>query len=183
MKVKMDVNAIREVERALSHIRNGSSTAMSRAINHTLSVTKTEAGVEIRKQVKLKAGYVRERLNIRKATVSNPMGRLETPSRGVLLTRYDNRKYARGGIGVQVKPSGGKKRMPGAFYITFANGVQAIAIRTKHGPGLGRSGGLQILHGPSVSQVYTDVKDDLQVPSGNRLIQRMAHEAERLIKK
>ena len=59
--------------------------------------------------------------------------------------------------------------------------MTAIAIRTKRGAGLGRSEGLKVLYGPSVSQVFTDVKDDLQAPSGERLIERMRHEADRLI--
>lgn len=181
MQIKMDRSAVREIEATLSHIKNGSHRAMANAINHTLSVTRTEAGREIRNQVKLKAAYVRERLRVAKATVAKPQGRISTPTRGLLLSRFDHRAYAKGGIGVQVKPTGGKRRMPGAFYITFANGVTAIAIRTKRGPGLGRSEGLKVLYGPSVSQVFTDVKDDLQAPSGERLIARMEHEAARLL--
>ncbi|TFH84812.1 hypothetical protein EQG41_20425 [Billgrantia azerbaijanica] len=185
LKVRIDEGMLRDLRRDLSHIKNGSNKAMSRAINHTLGVTRTEASTQIRKQVKLKAGYVRERLKIRKATVNKLQGAIRTPSRGVLLSRFPNRAYKRGGIGVQVKPSGGKKRMPGAFFIgpLKNSGVMAIAIRTQHGPGLGRSGGLKITYGPSVSQVFTDVKDDLQAPSGNRLMQRLAYEADRLLKR
>jgi hypothetical protein len=181
MQIKMDRAAVREIEATLQHIKNGSNRAMASAINHTLGVTRTEASSEIRKDVKLKAAYVRERLQLRKASVTRPEGRITTPTRGILLSRFPNREYVRGGVGVQVKPTGGKKRMPGAFYITFANGVTAIAIRTKRGAGLGRREGLKVLYGPSVSQVFTDVKDDLQAPSGERLIERMRHEAERLI--
>ncbi|TFH84772.1 hypothetical protein EQG41_20660 [Billgrantia azerbaijanica] len=183
IKIRIDQQAVREVYDDLAHIKNGAPRAMSRAINHTLGVTRTEASSEIRKQVKLKAGYVRDKLKIVKATTSKPMGAIRTPTRGTLLTRYPHRQYARGGIGVQVKPTGGKQRMPGAFFIRFGNGVQAIAIRTKYGPGLGRSEGLKVLYGPSTSQVFTDVKDDLQAPSGNRLMQRLAYEADRLLKR
>ncbi|MGM0703883.1 MAG: phage tail protein [Pseudomonadota bacterium] len=182
MQIKMDRAAVREIEQTLSHIRNGSNRAMANAINHTLTVTRTEASKEIRGQVKLKAAYVKERLRLRRASVANPTGRIATPTRGILLSRFTNREYKSGGIGVQVKPgSGQRKRMPGAFYLTFANGVRAIAIRTKRGPGLGRSEGIKVLYGPSVSQVFTDVKDDLQAPSAERLIARMGHEAERLL--
>lgn len=184
MRIRMDRAALREVERELAHINNGATRALSRAINHTLGVTRTEASKEIRSQVKLKAGYVRGKLKVHKASVSKPSGAISTPSRGTLLTRYPHRKYKRGGIGVQVKPSGGKKKMPGAFFIRFANGVQAIAIRTSSAAGLGtRSTGLEIKYGPSVSQVFTNVKDDLQAPSGNRLMQRLAVEADRLLER
>lgn len=183
MRIRMDRAALREIERDLAHINNGAPKALSRAINHTLGVTRTEASKEIRSQVKLKAGYVRGKLKIQKANVSKPSGAISTPARGTLLTRYPHRKYKRGQIGVQVKPSGGKKKMPGAFFIRFANGVQAVAIRTRSGPGLGRSEGIKVLYGPSVSQVFTDVKDDLQAPSGNRLMQRLAIEADRLLER
>lgn len=182
IKITVDKQAIRRIESDLMHIKHGAPRAMSRAINHTLGVTRTEASKEIRKQVKLKAGYVRDKLTVKRATVNSLNGAIRTPTRGTLLTRYPHRAYKEGGAGVQVKPSGGKKRMPGAFFIRFANGVQAIAIRTQYGPGLGRSEGIKVLYGPSTSQVFSDVKDDLQAPSGNRLMQRMGYEAERLLK-
>lgn len=183
IKIRIDTHAVREIEKDLAHIKNGSNRAMSNAINHTLGVTRTEASKEIRKQVKLKAGYVRDKLTIKRATVAKPQGAIRTPARGTLLTRYPHTRYKNGDMGVQVKPTGGKKRMPGAFFIRFSNGVQGIAIRTKYGPGLGRSEGLKVLFGPSTSQVFTDVKDDLQAPSGNRLMQRLGYEADRLLKR
>ena len=181
MQIKMDRAAVRQIERDLDHIKNGAERAMSRAINHTLTVTRTESGKAIRKQVKLKAAYVRERLKVNKASVNKPIGSITTPKRGILLTRYAHRQYKNGDIGVQVKPSGGYKRMPGAFFIgpLRNSGAMAIAFRNQYGPGLGRSEGLRITYGPSVSQVFTDVKDDLQAPSGNRLMERLQHEAER----
>lgn len=183
IKITVDKEAVRRIESDLMHIKNGAPRAMSRAINHTLGVTRTEASKEVRKQVKLKAGYVRDKLTIKRATVNSMNGAIRTPARGTLLTRYPHTRYKTGGMGVQIKPTGGKKRMPGAFFIRFANGVQAIAIRTQYGPGLGRSEGLKVLYGPSTSQVFADVKDDLQASSGNRLMQRMGHEAERLLKR
>ncbi len=183
IKISVDRAAVREIESDLAHLKNGAERAMSRAINHTLGVTRTEASREIRSQVRLKAAYVRERLKVRKATVTKASGAIQTPSRGQLLSRYPYTVYANNkGIGVSVKPgAGSRQRMPGAFEITFANGVTAIAIRTKRGSGLGRSEGLKVLYGPSISQVFTDVKDDLQAPSGERLMQRLGVEADRLL--
>lgn len=181
MAIKVDHAAMQEVFRALSHIRNGASTATMRALNHTLDKTRTSANSAIREQVALPASYVKERLRPKKATKNNLSARLEAMRRGVLLSRYQNRDL-KVGVSVKVKPGPGQtKKMPGAFYITFANGVRAIAIRTQRGPGLGRSEGLKLLHGPSVSQVYTDVKDDMTQPSGRLLLERMAHEAARLL--
>lgn len=183
MQIKMDRDAVREIEATLAHIRNGSNRAMSRAINHTLGVTKTEASKAITGQVKLTATYVKERLALIKANVNKPEGRISTPTRGVLGTRFPHKEYKKGGIGVQVKPGAGNmKRMPGAFYVTFPNGERAIVFRPsdKSRANWARAG-LHVHYGPSVSQVFTSVKDDLQSPSAERLIARMVHEADRLL--
>ncbi|BBI51104.1 hypothetical protein HORIV_35250 [Vreelandella olivaria] len=108
IKITVDKQAIRRIESDLMHIKHGAPRAMSRAINHTLGVTRTEASKEIRKQVKLKAGYVRDKLTVKRATVNSLNGAIRTPTRGTLLTRYPHRAYKEGGAGVQVKPSGGK---------------------------------------------------------------------------
>lgn len=183
LRIRMDRDQVRAVEQRLQDIKRGAPTAMSRAINHTLGVTRTEAGKEIRKQVALKAGYVRERLRIKRATVSAPVGAIRTPSRGILLTRYPHRKYKNGDIGVKIKPGRGFKRMEGAFFIgpLSNSGATAIAFRNQYGPGLGRTEGLRFTYGPSVSQVFTDVKNDLVAPSSERLMQRLDHEATRLL--
>lgn len=182
MQIKMDKAAVREIEATLSHIKNGSNRAMASAINHTLGVTRTEASSEIRKDVKLKAAYVRERLQLRKASLTRPEGRIATPTRGILGTRFPHREYARGGMGVQIKPTGGYKRMPGAWLMVLPNGQQAIVFRPSDPSEANwKKAGLRVVYGPSVSQVFTDVKDDLQAPSGERLIGRMKYEAERLI--
>lgn len=167
--------------RRLDHIKKGAPKAIVRAINHELKVTRTESSVEIRKQVKLKAGYVRQKLALNKANPITLSGSISTPTRGMLLTNYSHIAYKRGGVGVQVKPTGGKQKMPGAFLMTFPNGRTGVMIRTKKGPGLGRSEGLKVLYGPSASQVFTDVKDQLQTPASNRLQQRLNHEATQLL--
>ena len=92
IKITVDKQAIRRIESDLMHIKNGAPRAMSRAINHTLGVTRTEASKEIRKQVKLKAGYVREKLKIKRATFYSLNGAIQTPARGTLLTRYPHRQ-------------------------------------------------------------------------------------------
>lgn len=187
LRIRIDRAQVREIYDDLSAIKNGAPKAMSRAINHTLGVTRTESSTEIRKQVKLKAGYVRDKLKIRKATVSKPQGAIRTPTRGTFMTRYPYRQYKNGDIGVQIKPTGGKQRMSDAFLLgpLKNSGAMAIAQRTaRHRPGTKkRLQGIKLLYGPSVSQVFTDVKDDLQAPSGNRLMQRLAYEADRLLKK
>jgi len=182
MQIKVNREDIRDVLDSLSHIKNGGGRAMSRAINHTLGVTRTEANKEMRTQVKLGAAYIRERLRQINATANKPEGRITTPTRGILATRFPHREYVRGGVGLQIKPTGGKRHMPGAWVMRFPNGQQAIVFRPSNSAKVNwQSAGLRVVYGPSVSQVFTDVKDDLAAPSGERLVNRMRHEAERLL--
>ncbi len=63
--VRIDRAAVREVYDSLAHIKSGAPRAMTRSINHTLGVTRTESSKLIRKQVNFKAAYVREKLKIK----------------------------------------------------------------------------------------------------------------------
>lgn len=181
----------------LYSVRNGADTALMRAINHTLNVTRTEASREIRKQIRLKAAYTRKRLTIQKATRSSLTGRISAPQRGRLLSRFSTlasvANSPASGLSsppqktpsVKVKPGRGTKKMPGAFFIgpLSNSGVIAIARRTQWGPGLGRSEGVKILYGPSLSQVFTDVAEELREPSSERVSQRLELEARNLLER
>lgn len=154
------------------------------AINSTLKRSKPKAVRAVRAQVALPRAYVDERMREIPATKDKLEGRLGTPKRGLLLSRFDftervltrrrrrTRKgkgkkgesyKARAGIRVKVKPSGGKQLMPGAFLIRLRRGKElgtdvGIAIRRRGAKG--RSN-YQVRYGPSLSQVYAGVKEDL----------------------
>lgn len=160
----MDINGIirggAAAQRTLKQLEKPYRRAGYRAINRVLGKQRTEGSKRIRQQVALKAGYVRDRLTIRKAREAKPEGAIQTPSRGVLLSRFKvrqlRRKGRRAGLAVKVKAKGSAKTMRGAFLVKLPNGVDAVAIRER---GQGRR--FRVLYGPSVSQVFTAVSQDM----------------------
>lgn len=163
----------------------GGSTedALRIAINKTAPKVKTAASREIRNQVRLQASYVGERLEVTRATRKNLSAAIKTPSRGLLLSRFstdsqvasDGVRWIRpplvpkAGINVKVKPSGPVKNMGKAFYVVLTGGFVAIAARE----GDARKP-LKIFRGPSLSQVFNTVRDDVTPDAGDELTRQMA---------
>lgn len=191
-----------DIKRVQSQLANASSRvdkAQANAINRATRKALTLAVKDIKSQVNLKSSYIRSKLKIReRATQSNPNAVLGAHSRGVLLDRYDgkqiitrakDRKRSKGdpmrgiasgykskGVTVKVKAKGGTKFMRG-FYIPLKKGNgengMAIAIRT----GRGRKN-YEVLHGPSVSQVFEAVRWDILPKARELAITELMNELE-----
>lgn len=192
--IEINQAQLREVDELLKHIKNGSSTALSMAINKTTPKVRTKASAEIRKQVKLKAGYVRERLTLTKASRAKPSAAIQTPSRGLLLSHFDTKLGGTTGavpvkgsykdVKVKVKPTGRAKPVQGKpgnvgkpFYIRLKNSNRVgIAQRRPDGK-------IDVLHGPSLSQVFNDVKDQILPEASDELAKQLDQAAQFLIKK
>jgi hypothetical protein len=197
MKIEINKAQLADVQELLEHIKNGADTAMRMAINDTVSKERTDSNKAIREQVKLPAGYVKEKLKVRKATRANVSGAISAESRGTPMTRFPYTAYKRGGVGVQIKPAGGKQLMPGAFLLgplmrgrSIEYGTVGIFIRKKkwipkaqQRKKMGRFQGVRMLYSPSTSQVFIDVKDDLAEPLNAYMQQRLAAKADYLLKK
>ena len=132
----------------------------------------------IRAEIRVTAGYLNEkkngvqRLSFTKATKNKLSGAIKTPSRGILLSRFEwNPKVSLFGrtilfpddpIRVRVKPGGTIKPLTGgndvqgdAFYIRLKDSDAVGVAKFKVG------GGIKVFYGPSISQVFTDVKEDI----------------------
>lgn len=185
IEIEVDSNQLETVKQLLAHIKNGAARALSRALNKTASRAKTLAGREIRKQINLSASYVRERLYGPssgfefRATVNRLTAKLSAKKRGILLREFATTEARLGRppspVRVRVKP-GTPKIMPGAFWVPLKNGNGlSIAIR--------KGGKLDVLHGPSVSQVLTTVKDDISQGLSQVLAANLQHETGWLLQK
>lgn len=169
--VRIDQGDLNEVTRLLDGVKNGALRAISRALNSTMGKAATRANKEIRADVKLPAAYVLEKLRKQRATFSNLSASISAEERGVLLTRYKYLELARKkGVRVWIKQSGPSATLPGAFIVrnlkkSGATGIALLPGSKLPGPSrITRPGGAKfdVLHGPSVSQVLTDVKDEIQ---------------------
>lgn len=180
-RVEPDRESLREAIRFFEFIGGNSQRAIQVAINKAGPKIRTKASKEIRSQIRLKASYVNSRLKFDRASAYRLEGRIKTPARGLLLSRFstdpriagDNVSWIRPpatpprGIRVKVKPGAGTKVVNGdnetegkPFYMILADsGRVGIAARRKTpGP---RGGKIKVFHGPSLSQVFTDVKDEV----------------------
>lgn len=177
--VEIDQAQVESVRARLAHIKNGAERALARALNRTASKAKTAASRAIRGQINLSAAYVRENLKgpangfAYKATAGRLEARLSTPKRGILL-----RNFVAGAIPssagkpptpirVKVKAAGPTEILRSGFFIrTKTSGAitPAVANDVLRRFGMKQkldSGPYTVLHGPSLSQVFASVKDDI----------------------
>lgn len=160
--IAIKFDGLNDLDRYFGAVNKATVVATVRAINAEAARGKTLASRKIREQIGLKAGYVNERLKIRRATATKLVAEISTPKRGLLLTRFANRQITvrgrKAGVAVRVKPRGGFKKMPKAFYIRLRAGAmpgfnEGIAIR--------ENDKVKVLHGPSISQVFNTVREDV----------------------
>jgi hypothetical protein len=183
LEFRIDVNRddLDSAKRFFEFIGGNTKDVIRIAINRAGPTIRTAASSEIRSQVRLSASYVRDRLTFRRATRANLEGRISAPKRGLLLSRFSTDALVAGekvswikpppvparGIRVKIKPTGAAKVVGGGskidgkpFFMVLPNS-RALAIvgrRAESGP---RGGKIQVLYGPSLSQVFEDVAEDL----------------------
>ncbi len=180
--VEVDREAIKEAISLFEFVGGNSADALRVAINKAGPKVKTAAGRAIREQVSLKAAYVNERLTFKRATRKDLSGAIGTPSRGLLLSRFSTEPNVAnesiswikpppapyGGHFVKVKPGEPEKKIGRGgdskpFYIVL-KGSRALAIARRTA-----SGAIDVLHGPSLSQVFNTVRDDVLPAAGAEL--------------
>jgi hypothetical protein len=178
LSVQVDQAAVEEATSLFKFVGGNTDEALRVAINATAPRARTASSREIRKQVRLQASYVNQRLTVIKATRRKLTGKISALSRGLLLSRFDTDPLVAGdrvgwfrpppvparGIKVKVKPDGASKVVTGdadtrgskPFYMII-NGGQNLAIAAR------RTGSkkIKVFSGPSLSQVFNTVRDDV----------------------
>ena len=180
--ITIDREAIQDAISAFEFVGGNSADALRIAINKTAPKVKTAASRAIREQVSLKAAYVNDRLTFKRATRADLAGAIRTPSRGLLLSRFSTEPNVAnesiswikpppapfGGHYVKIKPGGPAKKVGRGtdskpFYIVLKNSrALGIARRTA-------AGKIDVLHGPSLSQVFDGVRGDVLPAAGVEL--------------
>lgn len=179
---------VAEAMRFFEFVGGNASDAMRIAINKASPKVRTLASAKVREQVRLQAGYVKDKLAIRKATKSSLSGAIRAEKRGLLLSRFstdaqvasDGIRWLKppdvpsGGIRVKVKPNGSPKAVsPGAGskpFLIVLKTSRALGIARRTGP---RRNDLEVLHGPSVSQVFDDVRGDIMPQASDELTKQL----------
>lgn len=184
MSVKIDRASMNNLRVFLAGISDEAPKIMTRTLNKTAAKTRTEGSKAIRKQVNLSAAYVRDRMKVNKANYRKLQASVSTPKRGMLLSYYlygvqginqDTGRASRGmllkykkgyfsvanldqPLKVKIKPNKSPQKLGPEWFIL-------PTLKNSNLPGLAkRVNGKLKLHGPSLSQVFTDVKEDIAGP-------------------
>jgi len=184
MEARVERSSLNEVRALLAKFSDGAARAHSRSLNKTVAKGRTESSKEIRKQVRLSAAYTKSLLTITKASQKNLSARIFTPVRGLLLSRFSTDTSVSGekvswlkppsiparGLRIKVKPNGSPKSFSGddeivgkPFYMVLP-GTNRVAIVGRKAKSGAQGGKIKVFYGPSLSQVFTDVKDELSEP-------------------
>lgn len=153
--------------------------AIYRAINKAATTARKLALQQIRREVNLSAAYVREKLTIRKANKSKLVATISAPPRQVLLTRY-KAIQKKTGISVKVKAKGQRKLIEGAFFAKLRRGTQSgagalgVVARSREDPKK-----LKVFYGPSVHQVFVDVREKILPEADKRMSELLLKAIER----
>jgi phage/plasmid primase-like uncharacterized protein len=165
MNAEINKSQLNDVNVMLKGLALDGPKILSRTLNKTATRAQKRSSEEIRKQVNLKAAYVKGKLRISRATFKKLSARLSAEKRGVLMTRYPHSVLKRGGVSVKIKRSGGRAKVPGAFITTVRAGaktVEVLAIQDRSGKKYKTGNSkMKVLYSPSVSQVFNDVRDDV----------------------
>lgn len=191
--VAVDQAQVKEAVALFEFVGGNSRDALRIAINKTAPKIKTLSSRKVREQVRLSASYVGDKLTVSKASRANLSAAIMTPSRGLLLSKFSTDALIAGekvswlkpppvpplGIRVKVKPDGAAKRVAGdsettgqPFYLVLKNsGALGIAARRQSAGN--RGGKLKVFHGPSLSQVFDEVRQEVLPEAGQELTQQM----------
>lgn len=179
MRIDVQTAGLEKFAERLDKFPAATQRAATLTINAAARKARTMADREIRKQVSLSKAYLKGTLWIKRhATEQNLKAVITARERPTSLVRYGAKQVyrtgkrkakVRGGISVQVKKGGRRRKIPQAFFISLKQGkVQGgnlgIAVRSTEGLNLKRvkaspeSAGVHTLYGPSVDQVFNDVR-------------------------
>lgn len=168
---------------SLRFVEKNMPKAFSAAINRVSQGMRTEAVKKVRETYQVKAGDVRKTIKITKASPA----RLEMlmVSRGSSLPLIKFRTTPRNVptrqprvLKAQVKKSGGKKPIPGAFVAKMRSGHVGVFMRSskKRLP-------VNELYGPAVPVMLNEegVQEHLQQEAQRRMADRLDHEMNRVL--
>lgn len=196
-QITVKTTGIDTVKSMLAEIKGISAKVNYRAINKTIDKGRTLISKKVREQASLKAGYVRERLQLIRATTAKQSGAIVAQKRGILLSRFARSRLSvkaksnparlkgypalsddtvtikalapgRRQSGISVRIKPSGSNIRGKFFpIRLSNGVVGLAVRT----GRGRND-YDVKYGPSVSQIFERIKPDVEPVLADEYVQQ-----------
>lgn len=205
-EVKVNQEQVRDALALFEFVGGNADEALRVAINKAGPKIRTLSSKRIREEINVTAGFLsetdssgRKRLDFVRATRNNLSGAVRTQSRGLLLSHFEHGAKASllGGIftpsypiKVRVKKGAGQiKQVKGGpdvygepFYIRLRNSNAVGIGMWRRSPGV-RGGRVEVLYGPSVSQVFRKAKDEIAPEANTELTEQMLSAMNFLVKK
>ncbi len=178
--VEVNQDSVKEVLSLFEFVGGNAKSAIRVAINKSLPLVKTAASKGVRAELKINAREVGKKLVVQKASQTKLEGRIKADAKGRLLSRYSTIPAIRNGswsslspppvpprgIRVEVAPgqrkvvTGSREGTGSPFYIILP-GSKTVAIAQRRKTAGPNGGTLKILYGPSVSQGFQNIKEDV----------------------
>jgi hypothetical protein len=159
LNVKVDLSG---VTTTLAKVRDEYQKAVARALNKTATTARAQASREIREVgYGLKAGTIKDALNIRRATPGNLTAVITASSKPIPLIEFNARQTK---SGVTVSVLNGRQPVHGAFIATTQSGHRGVFVRVgnthkrvvKNGRRISTGLPIKELYGPSVGNALTN---------------------------
>jgi hypothetical protein len=205
-QVKVNQEQVRQAVSLFEFVGGNSGDALRVAINKAGPKVRTMASKGVREEINVSASFLneldssgRKRLDFVRATRAKVSGAIRTQSRGLLLSHFEHGAKASllGNIftpdypiKVKVKKGTGQiKTLEGdndvygePFYIRLKNSKKVGIGMWRRNAGE-KGGRVEILYGPSVSQVFRKIKDDISPQAGDELTDQLFSAMNYLLKK
>ncbi len=210
--ITTETRGLDRFDRLLQQLGGSVVTAARQSVNEASVFARRLGATEIRQQINFKAGYLNgsgnaaARLAVTRRASDQDLEAVVTGrDRATSLARFRVGAFIPRGRGarkravrVRVSATGGAKVIRDAFYIRLRRGAAAvtdeqynegIAIRLKPGERISNKramsslgGGLYVLYGPSVGQVYRTVSARTVDDVAQRMQERFVHNLGRLVR-
>jgi hypothetical protein len=200
--IEVDQESLREALAFFTFVGGNIEDVVRIAINKAGPKVKTRASRLIRENINLTASYVNDKISFIRSSRANLVGIIRTPSRGILMSRFSTDPMISNpdrvtwlypppaparGIRVKVDPNDSAKVFKGVksakapetegnpFYVILKNSrAVGIAKRIKG------ERKYYVFHGPSISQVFARVKDEM-LPEASEIYTKETVDAARYL--
>lgn len=130
--------------------------AFSRALSRAGQSMRKQAIQESQAVLNLKAGPIRDVVNVKRVSRKDFVADLVITAKGVGLHEYKGTRETKRGLSVQVKKGGSRRRVRSAFLATMRSGKELAVRRRFAGAEQVRRLPLDVLFSTSVRQAFED---------------------------
>lgn len=158
---RIDLTGLEQVRAAIEGTPRKVDIASRRAINRTLTTGRAETVRRLRKDYKVAARVLRDRLKITKATGTVLEGRITPLGKGIPLIDFQARQTRRG---VTYSARSGRRTLSSGFIANTSRGRQVLRrARDPSGRGLVGRLPVYIKYGPGMYEMFGSVLEQLQI--------------------